>query len=250
MEPSTTTVGRAIPEPGVTDEKEGRTLRPPPFLNRSVGVETDRSYERPHRPVALVPCGDLVEGRVRNLEGLNRRCSLNHLRQARQHLRIDVAAIVVRALFPIPQTDRHRFGAVRGNEGNLVLEALLFPKQGQDVLLERLGKLTGRVGLQMQGHIACVHVRLLSSSDVNLRDYQAFLCVLCRLVVAQYIPPMPPPPGIGGIFSFSFFSATTHSVVRSSPAMDAAFCSAVRVTLVGSMTPAATRSSYSSVWAL
>jgi len=41
---------------------------------------------------------------------------------------------------------------------------------------------------------------------------------------------MPPPPGIGGIFSFSFFSATTHSVVRSSPAMDAAFCSAVRVT--------------------
>ena len=56
---------------------------------------------------------------------------------------------------------------------------------------------------------------------------------------------MPPPPGIGGIFSFSFFSTTTHSVVRSSPAMDAAFCSAVRVTLVGSMTPAATRSSSS-----
>src|SRR5881396_2277392 len=35
MEPSTTTVGRAIPEPGVTDEKERAdadwTLRPPPF---------------------------------------------------------------------------------------------------------------------------------------------------------------------------------------------------------------------------
>src|SRR5437879_5481665 len=58
---------------------------------------------------------------------------------------------------------------------------------------------------------------------------------------------MPPPPGIGGVFSFSFFSTTTHSVVRSNPAMDAAFCSAVRVTLVGSMTPAATRSSYSSI---
>src|SRR5256886_12253195 len=35
---------------------------------------------------------------------------------------------------------------------------------------------------------------------------------------------MPPPPGIGGIFPFSFFCTTTHSVVRSSPAMDAAFC--------------------------
>src|SRR3989454_12231605 len=103
--------------------------------------------------------------------------------------------------------------------------------------------------LQMHGHIACVHIRLLGYSDVNLRNYYACLCVLQRLA-AQYIPPMPPPPGIGGIFSFSFFSTTTHSVVRSSPAMDAAFCSAVRVTLVGSMTPAATRSSYSSVWAL
>ena len=47
----------------------------------------------------------------------------------------------------------------------------------------------------------------------------------------------PPPPGIGGVLSFSFFSTTTHSVVSSRPAMDAAFCSAVRVTLVGSMTP-------------
>ncbi len=42
-------------------------------------------------------------------------------------------------------------------------------------------------------------------------------------------------------------STTTHSVVSSSPAIDAAFCSAVRVTLVGSMTPAFTRSSYVSV---
>ena len=60
--------------------------------------------------------------------------------------------------------------------------------------------------------------------------------------VDQYIPPMPPPaPAMAG-FS-SFFSTTTHSVVRSRPAIDAAFCSAVRATLVGSMTPAFTRSS-------
>src|SRR2546428_13060563 len=54
--------------------------------------------------------------------------------------------------------------------------------------------------------------RLLGYSDVeHLRDHYACMCVLRRLG-AQYIPPMPPPPGIGGIFSFSFFSATTHSV--------------------------------------
>ena len=38
----------------------------------------------------------------------------------------------------------------------------------------------------------------------------------------QYIPPMPPPGAAGAGFS-SFFSTTTHSVVRSKPAIDAAF---------------------------
>jgi len=40
------------------------------------------------------------------------------------------------------------------------------------------------------------------------------------------------------------------SVVSIRPATDAAFCSAVRLTLVGSITPCCTRSPYSSVWAL
>jgi hypothetical protein len=66
---------------------------------------------------------------------------------------------------------------------------------------------------------------------------------------AQYIPPMPP-PGVAGAGFSSFFSTTTHSVVRSKPAIDAAFWSAVRVTLVGSITPAFTRSSNASVAAL
>ncbi len=38
----------------------------------------------------------------------------------------------------------------------------------------------------------------------------------------QYIPPMPP-PGMAGALSSSFFSTTTHSVVMSSEAIDAAF---------------------------
>jgi hypothetical protein len=49
---------------------------------------------------------------------------------------------------------------------------------------------------------------------------------------------MPPPGGAAGAGLSSFFSTTTHSVVSRRPAIDAAFCSAVRVTLVGSMTPA------------
>src|SRR5271166_3176266 len=62
------------------------------------------------------------------------------------------------------------------------------------------------------------------------------------------MPPMPPPGGIPGAF-FSGFSATIASVVTSRPATDAASCSAVRTTLVGSMMPALTRSLNSPVWA-
>jgi hypothetical protein len=46
------------------------------------------------------------------------------------------------------------------------------------------------------------------------------------------------PPGMAGGF-FSGLSAMTASVVRNSAAIDAAFCSAERVTLAGSMMPAA-----------
>ena len=50
------------------------------------------------------------------------------------------------------------------------------------------------------------------------------------------MPPMPPMPPPGGIAGSSFFgaSATMASVVIIRPAMEAAFCNAVRVTLVGS----------------
>src|SRR5207342_3922558 len=57
------------------------------------------------------------------------------------------------------------------------------------------------------------------------------------------MPPMPPPPWPPPIGS-SFFgsSDTIASVVIMRPAMEAAFCSAVRVTLVGSRMPMASMS--------
>ena len=57
-------------------------------------------------------------------------------------------------------------------------------------------------------------------------------------------------PGAGAAAFGSGISDTRASVVRSREAMDAAFCRAERTTLVGSMTPASTRFSYSSVRAL
>src|ERR1700724_3442972 len=55
----------------------------------------------------------------------------------------------------------------------------------------------------------------------------------------------PPPPGMAGALSFSGFSAITASVVRNRPAIEAAFCSADRVTFAGSMMPALNMSTYS-----
>ena len=57
------------------------------------------------------------------------------------------------------------------------------------------------------------------------------------------MPSMPPPPWLvtaaRRCAAFSGISEIMASVVSISPAMEAAFCRAVRVTLVGSMTPAA-----------
>jgi len=65
----------------------------------------------------------------------------------------------------------------------------------------------------------------------------------------QYMPPMPPVGspmgGAGGVGSF--LSATRLSVVSTMAAMEAAFCRALRVTLVGSTIPAGIISQYSSL---
>ena len=59
------------------------------------------------------------------------------------------------------------------------------------------------------------------------------IAVVADRSVSTSHPCRRPPPGIGGDFSSSFFSTTTHSVVSSRLATEAAFCNAVRVTLVG-----------------
>ncbi len=69
------------------------------------------------------------------------------------------------------------------------------------------------------------------------------------------MPPMPPMPPMSapapGPWSSSFgISATIASVVIITPAIEAAFCSAERVTLVGSRIPISIMSPYSPVAAL
>src|SRR6266849_2390817 len=118
----------------------------------------------------LAACGDLVERRVGYVEAGNPGRSLEHLRQTLQHVGIRLAVIGFRALFSVPEADRKRFFAVLRDERDLVGEARPLPKQGQDVLLERLRELTRRIGLQLHGNVACVHVATPSRTTMNLSN--------------------------------------------------------------------------------
>ena len=88
----------------------------------------------------------------------------------------------------------------------------------------------------------CSFVDLHKNKRVNLcrvtskrKSRSCDLLSFCFFGFYQYIPPMPPmPPSAGAAVLGSGLSATHASVVRTVDAMDAAFCRAERVTLVGS----------------
>lgn len=75
----------------------------------------------------------------------------------------------------------------------------------------------------------------------SLRQASSVSQLACFTYLNYIIPPGGIP--IGGCGFSSGSSATTHSVVRIFLAIDAAFCSAERVTRAGSMMPTLTRSS-------
>lgn len=80
----------------------------------------------------------------------------------------------------------------------------------------------------------------IKKGSARLQDAPLFYTGLEEL--RNYImPPIPPipPAGMAGAGFSSFLSAITHSVVRNIPAIEAAFSRATRVTLAGSITPAA-----------
>src|SRR6266849_4812761 len=101
--------------------------------------------------------GDLVERRVSDVKGFNLRSSVNYCGKDLRHFWVGSTVISLGILGFVPQTDSERFRAPLSNERDLVLESLLFSKQGEDVLLQPLGKLRNAIGLQMHINSACKH---------------------------------------------------------------------------------------------
>src|SRR5438309_3753113 len=104
--------------------------------------------------------GDLVEGGVGNFKGFYLSRSLNHSGKDIGHFWVSSAVVGLRILGLIPQTDSERFCSPFADERDLVLETFLFSKQGNNLLLQPLGKLGHAIALQMQIHSTCKHESL------------------------------------------------------------------------------------------
>src|SRR5690625_3453859 len=101
---------------------------------------------------------------------------------------------------------------------------------------------------------AIYNTALYNTVRFNTAQYSTGVVLTLGCSVGYIMPPMPPIPPMSPISpapapapAGSGLSATTASVVRNRPAIDDAFCSAERVTFVGSMMPDSSRLAYSPV---
>src|SRR5437870_8897402 len=107
--------------------------------------------------------GDLVGGRVRDLEGLHSGSTFNHSRQGLQDLRIRLSVVGIRAVFLIPETDGYGLITFCGDEADLFVKSLLFAEQRNDLPIKNIGKLgrAKRIGLKLQRDVARINFHLL-----------------------------------------------------------------------------------------
>jgi hypothetical protein len=129
--------------------------------------EAAKSISLSKRPLGLRLMGeyaDVVEGGVRYLQVLNLRGPVQHFPEGLHHFWVSSSAIGVRVLLCIPETDSHRIPVAWDNKRDFVLEALLLPKQGNDLLLTCLGELRSAIRFQMHGNVSSNHENLLDGN--------------------------------------------------------------------------------------
>ena len=125
--------------------------------------------------------------------------------------------------------------------------------RGLELAMKATGAREGIIALKAKYGEAIAALKPLLAANMRieiLRDiYPAGdEVVTVWLATGRRVPPGGIPPPIGSFFSG--LSAMRHSVVSTRLAIDAAFCSAERVTFAGSMMPAFSISSHLSVAAL
>src|SRR5450755_655787 len=76
-------------------------------------------------PQCLCCYGDLMEGRVHNLAGLNLGRSLDEPCHGLQHFGVHTGVVIISADFVVPQTDGSHIDSAGARERNFVLKAVL-----------------------------------------------------------------------------------------------------------------------------
>jgi hypothetical protein len=108
----------------------------------------------------------LLQGRVGHLKVSDLRGTVDYFRQGLQHFWIATAEVGFRIFFLVPKTDRdHVRTGSGGDEYDFVSEAVLFLKEGKDLVLDCLGKFCTGIGLQVHGNVTSKHVNLLGLCD-------------------------------------------------------------------------------------
>src|SRR5580692_2260014 len=105
--------------------------------------------------------GDLVEGRVDNVRGLNLGRALDKSCHRLQHLRISIGVVGFGIGFVFPQTDGGDINSTVTSKCDFVLETPLLTKQGEDIVLKCARVIGKSIGFQMKRDIACKHCNLL-----------------------------------------------------------------------------------------
>ena len=92
------------------------------------GVLTPPSRAKGSQPLRWYSNGDLMEGRVDNVTGLNLGRSIDKSRHGLQHFGVSIGVVSIGTAFVVPQADGSHIDSAGTAERNFVLKAVLLAK--------------------------------------------------------------------------------------------------------------------------
>src|ERR1700737_2627158 len=92
------------------------------------GVLTPPSRAKGSQPLRWYSNGDLMEGRVDNITGLNLGRSIDKYRHGLQHFGVSIGVVCIGTSFVVPQADGSHIDSAGTAERNFVLKAVLLAK--------------------------------------------------------------------------------------------------------------------------
>src|SRR6188474_3122253 len=93
--------------------------------------------------------GSKMERRIRELEVLYRRLSIDHIRKGLQHVGVRCAVIGLRICFGVPEAVGNRFQAFGRDQGGFIAETFLLTQDRENLSLADPVEFCGWIGLEL-----------------------------------------------------------------------------------------------------